>query len=318
MNPKVSIVVPVYNIEQYLPKCLESLTGQTLTEIEIILVNDGSTDNSLAVCQKYASSDPRIRCFSKPNGGLSDARNYGIRQAGAPLIGFVDSDDYIDLDFYRYLYEMLTENNADISVCGVKRFDESGIQKKSYGYSPEAVVDKKQAMYELIEGTKILNSVCNKLFKTELLRGIEFPVGKLYEDEFFSYKVFDRAERVAMGSGAYYYYRKNSNSITTVKFSDRELDRIEASVEKWEFCKQKYPDLVPYAERYIVYDCLCCLGKMPKYDHSYDGVILKNIRSHLSAYLKKGNSFKGKCLGIVSYASPQLAVWLLRKINYVR
>ena len=127
MKPLVSVIVPVYNVERYVQQCLESLVNQTLKEIEIIIVNDGSTDGSAEICNKYAKMDSRIVYITKENGGLSEARNVGLKYASADYIGFVDSDDYVDLDFFKVLYDLTQKNNAKISVGAIRRVDENNI-----------------------------------------------------------------------------------------------------------------------------------------------------------------------------------------------
>ena len=136
-KPLISIIVPVYNVENYLQRCLDSLLAQTFNNIEIILVDDGSTDHSLAICQMNAEKDTRIRVFSKENGGLSDARNFGISVARGTWVSFVDSDDYVDTDYIEYLYTILINNNATMAICSHRTVYSSGkIQVNSYKGSP--------------------------------------------------------------------------------------------------------------------------------------------------------------------------------------
>jgi len=314
MEPRISIIVPGYKVEQYVAKCLQSLVNQTLHEIEIIVVNDGSPDNSLSICERFAAADPRVKVYSKQNGGLSDARNYGIAKATAPYIGFVDSDDYVDETMFAYLLSLIEHHHADIAVCGVKQFNEKGVYS-TRGLEKETVMNKHDALRELFFGQNIMNAVCNKLFRREMLSGIEFPFGKLYEDEFYTYRAFDQAATVVAGSGAFYYYnKKNAGSITSGSFTDRELDRVEASLQKIEYCDKKYPSLISLVEQYLVYDCLVCLSKMEKYDKKYDGVLKCNIRSHLLSYLRGKTSITGKCFAVAAAVSPQLAVYLYKKL----
>ena len=260
---KVSVIVPVYNVEKYLKQCLDSIVDQTLEDLEIVLVDDGSVDSSGTICDEYAKKDTRIRVIHKENGGLSDARNAGLKYVTSPYVGFIDSDDYIDLDFY----------------CGLLKQMEA-----------------------------ISNSVCNKLFETALFEGVEFPKGKLYEDEYVTYILFHRCKAVSVRTDVLYYYRSNPDSITHAKFSDRELDRIYASLEKIEFCKTEYPEYWNSAVCYLVYDCICALEKMESYDKRYDGVIRSNIRKNILIYLKGKNSLKSRIFALLAAISPTMAV----------
>lgn len=318
MVPRLSIIVPVYNVEKYLPQCLDSLVNQTLKEIEIILVNDGSTDNSEAICRTYAEKDNRIIVCSKANGGLSDARNYGLRQAKSKIVGFVDSDDYIDLNMFQVLLELKEKSNAEIAVGGVKMATNDGKVYMVRAVEIETVSNCHDAMEELLKSKKILNSVCNKIFDSSLFEQIEFPVGKLYEDEYVTYKLFDQADRIAMTNQVFYYYRSSPNSITHKAFSEREFDRIYASQIKVDFIQQAYPNLVQYAQRYLVYDCVMSLSKMTEYKKSYDKLTRDNIRKYLGCFLQGDYSTGTKVFALIAAVSPTCSVLLFNKIQRMK
>lgn len=315
MAPTLSVVVPIYNVEKYLKQCLNSLVNQTLSNIEIILVNDGSTDNSEAICQSYAEQDSRIKLFSKPNGGLSDARNFGIQKVTSPVVGFVDSDDYVDLDMFQVLMELKLRSNAEIAVGGVKMVSNDGEEYMVRAVEGEIIADRHDAMEELLKSKRITNSVCNKIFDITLFDQISFPVGKLYEDEYVTYKLFDRANKVAMTNEVSYYYRSSPNSITHKPFSEREFDRIDASVIKVGYIDKKYPDLVQYAKRYLVYDCVMALSKMKKYKSTYDQITRDNIRKYLGCFMRGDYSKGTKLFALIAAVSPALAVRLYRTIT---
>lgn len=315
MAPTLSVVVPIYNVEKYLKQCLNSLVNQTLSNIEIILVNDGSTDNSEAICQSYAEQDSRIKLFSKPNGGLSDARNFGLQKVTSPVVGFVDSDDYVDLDMFQVLMELKLRSNAEIAVGGVKMVSNDGEEYMVRAVEGETIADRHDAMEELLKSKKITNSVCNKIFDITLFDQISFPVGKLYEDEYVTYKLFDRANKVAMTNEVSYYYRSSPNSITHKPFSEREFDRIDASVIKVGYIDKKYPDLVQYAKCYLVYDCVMALSKMKKYKSTYDQITRDNIRKYLGCFMRGDYSKGTKLFALIAAVSPALAVRLYRTIT---
>lgn len=308
MTPRLSIIVPIYNVEKYLPQCLESLVNQTLKDIEIILVNDGSTDDSEAICASFAKKDKRIKMYSKPNGGLSDARNYGLCHASSDIVGFIDSDDYVDLDMFQVLLDLKERTNAEIAVGGVKMTTNDGSVYLTRAVETEMVSKRHDAMEELLKSKRILNSVCNKIFDVSLFKDIEFPIGRLYEDEYVTYKLFDQANLIAMTNQVFYYYRSSPQSITHKAFSEREFDRIYASQIKVEYIKKKYPDLVQYAQRYLVYDCVMALSKMTNYEKSYDKLTRDNIRKNLKCFLQSDYSKGTKIFAIIAALAPSISV----------
>lgn len=316
MIPKISVVVPVYNVEKYLVQCLESLVEQTLKDIEIILVNDGSSDRSEEICRKFAEQDDRIQLYTKPNGGLSDARNYGLEKATADIVGFVDSDDYIDLNMFDSLLRKKNDSHAQIAVAGVKMATNDGHVYQTRSVDETCVMNHHDAMAEVLYSQRILNAVCNKIFDKELFEGIRFPVGKLYEDEYVTYKLFDRAESVVMTNQVFYYYRKNPASITHKKFSERELDRVEASLLKLAFIQERYPDLRYLVEEYLVYDCMMSLSKMERYDSKYDELLRDNIRKYWRSFMRGDHSLSGKLYVAVARIHPGLAVRCNRFVSH--
>ena len=310
MTPRLSVIVPVYNVERYLSHCLDSLISQTLKDIEIILVNDGSTDDSEKICRDYSEKDSRIKLYSKQNGGLSDARNYGLQYASSDVVGFVDSDDYIDAEMFEGLLNAKEAANAQIAVGGVKMVNGEGQVYMTRSLDSNAVLNRHDAMEELLKSKRITNSVCNKIFDKALFDQIIFPVGRLYEDEYVTYRLFDRAEKVAMTNQVFYYYRSSPNSITHKVFSEREFDRIDASQIKVKYIKNNYPDLVKYAERYLVYDCVMSLSKMTEYKVSYNQLTRDNIRKYLKCFLVGDYAVGTKLFAIVAACSPALSVKL--------
>lgn len=310
MIPKVSIVVPVYNVEKYLPQCLDSLINQTLKEIEIILVNDGSTDASENICNLYAKKDNRIKVYKKTNGGLSDARNYGLSKVNANVVGFVDSDDYVDADMFHALLKVKEKYDAEIAVCGIKMCTNNNEVFNIRAVEKEMVLGRYDALEELLKSKRISNSVCNKIFDVDVLDGIRFPVNKLYEDEYVTYRVFDKANTVALTNQTFYFYRSTPDSITHKKFSEQEFDRIYASQEKIKYIGKKYPDLVEHAQRYLVYDCVMSLSKMTKYKKEYNCLTRDNIRKNLICFLRGDYSKGTKLFATVASLSPTVAIKL--------
>ena len=177
------------------------------------------------------------------------------------------------------------------------------------------MLTREAALRELLISRRISNSVCNKLFKKKLFDSIQFPKGKLYEDEFVTYRLFDQSDHIVISDKVFYFYRFNHNSITHQQFSRRELDRVFASLEKIEFCKKKYPKLTKYAEQYLVYDCISILLKMETYDVQYDKYIVKNIRKYLLIYLFGGNSLRSKGCAVAAAISPDVTMHFIRQVK---
>lgn len=232
-NEKVSIVVPIYNVEMYLEKCIESLINQTYDNIEIILVDDGSTDNSHNICKNYAQKDNRIKLIHKENGGLSDARNVGIENATGKYITFVDSDDWLSYDYCEIMVKHMNEENVDIvmaKLVSVYNDDYVFVHKSNYNKN---VYTNLEAL-EKFEDTVNVVAVA-KLYKKELFNNLRYKVGKIHEDEFMFHKIFFEAKNVLALDSALYAYRQRENSITTAKYSLKRLDALEALEDRMIF-----------------------------------------------------------------------------------
>lgn len=211
-HPTISIIVPVYRVEAYLRRCLDSLLVQTYPNLQIILVEDGSPDRCGAICDEYAAKDSRIAVIHQKNQGISAARNAALDRAEGQWIGFVDSDDWIEPDMYEKLLQAVLTHDADIAVCGATIHIAD--REIPYGCTPEAVWDRETTIHQHIRNRDLHNEVWSKLWKRELFDGIRFPVGVLFEDLALVWKLFHRAERVAVIPNALYHYRKTPDSIT--------------------------------------------------------------------------------------------------------
>lgn len=241
---KVSIVVPIYNVEGYLKKCVESILNQTYKNLEIILVDDESPDRCPNICDEYAQKDKRIKVIHKKNGGLSDARNAGINIATGKFISFIDSDDYIDENYINTLYKLCIENKVDIAECDFLRFkDESEIRNqlnKKYKYENK-VIDNREMMKRMFSKKKSIRTtvVWNKLYKKTLFDEIKFPKGKLHEDEFTTYKIIFNSKKIALTDKKMYFYRQNDRSIMGEMFNEKRYDALDAFRERKEFFERK-------------------------------------------------------------------------------
>ena len=245
----ISIIVPVYKVEAFLPKCVESIINQTYKSLEILLIDDGSPDSCGALCEKYAQQDRRVKAFHTENNGLSAARNLGIQEATGDYIGFVDSDDWIEPDMYEVLLRSLIEADADICECGLwnEYYDHSEIYKMNEcDQSGKAVYDTKESLCALIE-EKITNPVWNKLYKKKTFEEIVFPEGRNYEDVFCMHKILGNCKRVTKISTPKYHYRQRDESISHVHTASNLIDYAEACLERREYLEKN--DAQQYREK---------------------------------------------------------------------
>lgn len=223
--PLISIIVPVYNVEKYLGECIDSIINQDYNNIEIILVNDGSTDNSWEICKRYSNKYKNVRAYNKKNSGLSDTRNFGINKATGEFISFVDSDDLVSPHMVSCLYKLIKKNNCDISVCSIFHFTDN----KKIVFSNilhEKIYSSEEALYEFLYQKSISPSSCGKLYRKHLFNVLQFPNGLKFEDDAIMYKLLDMSNSISYCNGKLYGYRHRCDSITTSKFSDKDFDII--------------------------------------------------------------------------------------------
>lgn len=252
-NVLVSIVVPVYNVEQYIHRCVNSILSQTYSLIDVILVDDGSPDQCGSICDSYAKKDKRVRVIHKSNGGLSDARNAGTKIAKGKYITYVDSDDWIANTYVEVLLRALHEHGATMSICTLLRCNTEKVEKK-VEYSV-CCYKTEDALEKMLYQTAFDNSASGKMYPTELMRVNLFPVGKLFEDLFTIYKVLANCTLVAFVDMPLYYYWINQNGIMHTNFSSRVFDEIEAADEIVKFIEKNYPGIISaaYARKFSCY-----------------------------------------------------------------
>lgn len=250
----ISVIVAIYNVERYLSKCIESILSQTYENLDIILINDGSTDKSGEICDKYAAKDSRIRVIHRENKGVAYTRNQGISVAKGEYLTFVDSDDYIHPQMYEILMEYLHKHQAEVAACDYEKVTDTQkvniinkTDKKFVTNIIESRQDKKRYMYLEQYGNALL--VWNKIFKKELWNGIQCPEGKVYEDETVTFKILHRANKIVNIREELYYHVKRANSITAISFSPKRLQRLDALETRiiyyienndWEFLSEAF------------------------------------------------------------------------------
>lgn len=320
MGEKISVIVPVYNVEQYLERCVDSIINQTYTNLEIILVNDGSTDNSGKLCDELAKKDERIRVIHKENGGLSDARNRGIDESESDLVGFIDSDDYIDSDMYEVLLKNLNDTDADLSMCAL--YD-------VYNNTPEAQVTNKetwklsseQAIKMVMEAKILSVTAVNKLYRKSLFTDLKFEVGKIAEDAFIMIKLLDKCEKIVATNEKKYYYVHRENSITTQKFSTKFLNVIEAYEQNSNIISEKYPKLKDVAQTRMNWAYFYVLDRL-LLDDNYNDKELENklisyLKNHRKDILNDPLFTKGRKIGFIALLlSRNLYRKLIEKRGY--
>lgn len=256
MNDKISIIVPIYNAAKYLPKCIESLINQTYENLEIILVDDGSTDESGKIADDYSKKDNRIKVIHKEHGGNTEGRNIALKAATGKFIGFVDNDDFIEADMYELLLSTLYNYDADIVQCAYYRINEDNEILPKYYSGKTKQFNNISAFEELIKRKGFKNPVWNKIYKKDLTEGISFPVGRLNKDIIFNYKTFARAKKLVSIDIPKYYYLKRKDSIYgTYKYLEN-MDPFHNFIERLDFISKNFPQLFNIAQKELYFDSL--------------------------------------------------------------
>lgn len=237
----ISVVVPIYKVEKFLPTCIESIIRQSYRNLELILVDDGSPDSCPSICEKYKLVDSRIKVIHKKNGGLSDARNVGLKIAKGKWITFIDSDDYVGIDFLKELYRVAVLNEADISICDYSTvLDNKGQEERSSSVLELSNIECLESMYHpKIHGMEFV--AWGKLYSTTLFKknNIEYPIGKIHEDIFTTYKLIYAASKIAFSNYVGYFYRIRKDSIMTSRFNLKRLAVLDAREEACDFFWEK-------------------------------------------------------------------------------
>lgn len=253
----ISVIIPVYNVEKYLAKCVDSVIDQSYKNLEIILVDDGATDSSGRICDEYAARDSRIICIHKKNGGLSDARNTGIEKMTGKYVTFIDSDDYVDKYFIEVLYRNLCENGADISISDFVKVKEKEIPENPDEREKYSIIcfDHRQSLEALYddEYKYQFTTAWGKLFTSKLYNQIRFPKGRNYEDTATTHKVLDKSKKVVYTNRTQYFYLTRETSITNCEKYIKD-DVILSSYDRVQYFDEKgYSDLLVKAQiEYIV------------------------------------------------------------------
>ncbi len=297
MEDKLSVIVAVYNIAAYLPECLDSILSQDYEHLEVILINDGSKDDSGEICDRYAAADPRIRVIHQKNGGAAAAKNAGLRIATGQYLTFVDGDDFLDPNVYGYMMSVLKESGADAAHFGLRYVYRT--KNEDYPIAPgRSVISAKEYLCRF--NTDWTCAICvNKIYKRRLLEGVFFEEGHRIDDEYFTYKGFLNAETVVCDDRIIYNYRQRGSSAMLSPASQNQLalDRIDCIAKRRKIIAQRVPELRKTFDIAFL-DALVYISEYP--DNTPDSIRL--LKSELKNYLKEGNTFPPKYLwkGIVS------------------
>lgn len=310
-NMKISIIVPIYNVEKYLDKCIKSIVNQSFKNLEIILVDDGSPDNCPAICDEWTIKDSRIKVVHKENGGLSDARNAGLAVATGEYIAFVDSDDYIEADMYKKLLSVALNNKCDIVSCKLRMVYENDKNFVTKDDSEDIIIySTEDAMSALIDD-KIRQVVWNKLYKADIIKNIPFDVGKYHEDEFWSYKAIGNATKIVTIDYTGYNYLQRSDSIMGNDYSLKRLDAVEAKCLRQEYINLNFPELSQKGFINLIFTCVYHGQLSLKYLTGKE----KNIA------VKKLNNIKKKYISDIenTLLSIKQKVWInLLKLSFLQ
>lgn len=297
MEELISVIVPVYKVEQYLGRCIESIQNQTYRNLEIILVDDGSPDQCGQICDNYMQNDSRIRVIHKTNGGLSDARNAGIQIARGNYLGFIDSDDYIAPDMFAHLYQLLVDNKADISICSAVVVSEDGQAEFTNGDLTK-VLTGEDILSQMIYRNLFTVNTWNKLYKRNLFDNIRFPKGMLYEDLATTYKLMDISDCVVCSNAQKYAYVQRSGSIMNQTGLKMNPDKVEILSEMWQyFTLRKKPftnEIKAGVIRYAVNDIFRMMGS-------------RNLMNNLPYWTSFKKFMKGKTKGL--FQNPCISLY---------
>lgn len=258
----ISVIVPVYNVAQYLEKSIASIQQQTYQNLEIILVDDGSTDESGRLCEQIAEQDERVLVYHKENEGLSQARNDGLKQAHGDYVIFIDSDDYIHSEMIASLYQQLVKEDADVSSCGVMNVYANSESPQSANQDDYFVCDTETFLKEYLIGEKIPGTICNKLIKKEIAAQLTFPKGLIYEDAYYHFDLVKITKKYVVNTKPYYYYFHRGDSITTKPYAEKDLAYIDIYQKFYTEVIREYPNLTEVAFFRLAYAHFFILDKM--------------------------------------------------------
>ena len=312
VNPLVSVIIPIYKVEPYLRQCVDSVICQSYKNLEIILVDDGSPDNCPKICDEYAQQDSRVKVIHKPNGGLSDARNAGIEIATGEYLSFVDSDDLIHIRMIEILMKPLIENkDLKMSVCQSLKFYDCDIIDINQAIRPTEIVD-----YRFFLTKNLWATAWCKIYQRKLFKDIRYPVGRIHEDEFTTYKIYYEAKKFAYTDSQLHFYRQREGSIMdsmTIKRLVDVHDALKGQVEFfWE--KNEYLMYSNFLSRFVLF-----YSKNIRYEKVIIGSdnLFKLWKTEIKRYPIRQLSFKQKAQYYLGYILPRVSFFLKECYNRI-
>lgn len=313
MSDLISVIVPIYGVEEFLDNCVNSIFNQTYSNIEIILVDDGSLDNCGNMCDEYSKKDSRVKVIHKENGGLSDARNAGIDIASGQFITFIDSDDYYSRDAIEYMYQVLVNNDADISIGTLKKtkaLDDCSRNENCKHF----LYNNSEAIKEMLYANHYSTAAPAKLYRRELFEGVRYPYRKFSEDLFTTYKLLYKAKRVVYGEQIIYYYYRRTGSITASKFTTKQYDVVEAlNIMKSEIPIEKLGLLPAYSSQ-MVEDIMAMLERKPSSNDIVRLGLWKLVKEYRINVLKDSKAYKRvKGYALLSYFGLKISIFVMNR-----
>lgn len=305
----ISVVVPVYKVEKYIEKCVESILNQSFKDFELLLIDDGSPDNCPHICDEYAKKYSNIRVIHKENGGLSDARNTGIICAKGEYITFIDSDDFVSDCYLETLYGLLIRHGADIAVCGIEVYKKD-CEIKSKAEGSIHIFSGTEAFEQMLYQRFIDTSACAILLKTQLANENLFPVGRYHEDDFTTYKYYLHSKKVVITTQKLYYYLQRQGSIMRM-FGKANLDEMEALENLINVCQTYYPAYIDAAKskKYSVY---CQMSNIKK--KKLENTIKEYLKMEaLNVILNSKCRIKNRVAAMIIKLNYKLFLWLMKK-----
>lgn len=287
MDELISIIIPVYKVEEYLDRCVESVLAQTYPNLEILLVDDGSPDRCGEMCDAWAKKDPRIRVIHKENGGLSDARNAGLDVATGEYIGFVDSDDWIDPDMYEKMLAAIKQYDANLAICCFYKHWQLAGTSTRQDIGCDQIYSKQKFLYELILDETVPNYAWNKLYHRSLFEGIRYPKGRVFEDILTIYKVSDRVTRAVHLSAPLYHYLRRGDSIVGSYTADIHIEACIARQELYKDVIAQHPELTGVLSRRYLESFWSLRRRFLERNTPKLSLCCKRIRGEIAPFFKR-------------------------------
>ena len=311
----VSLIIPVFSVSDHLPRLMETVLNQTHRELEIILIDDGSTDGTGELCDDYAARDSRVKVVHTPNRGVADARNEGVKNATGEYIAFADGDDRLAEDYIEYLLGLCVDNGTDMSCCAWTLDDHGKLSICRFRKSDPGIYrGNKEAMRALLTTLLLSSSVWGKMYKAKLFDGVRFPEGtNYYEDDATMYRLVAHADSVAIGSDSKYFYSLRDDSMIHRPFNENNLKMITVFEERCAFITEKYPELATYAKSDVLMAVNHCVIKMCDerlFDHPRIDELKPYYKRYEKDYLKGISYFPAKLFSVAAYINIRVAMRL--------